>query len=361
MLMFHYLLFVYVIRTTYSSQLREDIHDIKMKPAEDDGIEAYCFLNYNGIVYDLLPLYDLKQDYSFQNKDKEYFFNFCKFANKKCRKDNTYISQHYIIANETNVDDCYLLSGSNPVFPSRWRVNLDGNKFSIELPPGDRCESDKKKFYTTIYELTCDNKVEKLAIDNTDEVGTKRCINVVKMRSKFGNITINLACPDFKTFGLSLLVKENAIPFGVFLIICGSYFCFLGYRYKSATRILTGCAFVLFVTIYIIMYHVPLDLKSLYFWLVIMGCVLVGLGIGCLISAYPWIASTILGGLIGFIFAEIVFQAVVYAASASPTILYWVMVSVASILGVYLGSKYPKPIFIVSSAFLGGYSIIRVF
>jgi hypothetical protein len=63
---------------------------------------------------------------------------------------------------------------------------VDGNKFTIELPPGDRCESDKKKFYTTVYELSCDINVEKLAIDNSEEIDMKKCTNVIKMRSKFG-------------------------------------------------------------------------------------------------------------------------------------------------------------------------------
>jgi hypothetical protein len=163
-----------------------------------------------------------------------------------------------------------------------------------------------------------------------------------------------------KTFGLALLVKENAVPFGVFLIISGFYFCLLAYRYVKVTRILTGCAFVLFVTVYVIMYHVPLDLKSLYFWLVIMGCLLAGLLLGCLISKFPWITSTLLGALIGFIFGSLVFQATVIAISASPVIMYWIIECVFTFIGFYMGYKYPKHILITSSAFLGSYSIIRV-
>jgi hypothetical protein len=110
---------------TSQSQLRTDNkQSYKMKKLpEDDFTEAFCFLNVDGIVYDILPLYDPKQDYTFQNKDKEFYLNFCKFTTQKCRKDSTFISQHYLAANETNIDDCYLLSGSNPAFPSKWRVS----------------------------------------------------------------------------------------------------------------------------------------------------------------------------------------------------------------------------------------------
>jgi uncharacterized protein YbaR (Trm112 family) len=173
-------------------------------------------------------------------------------------------------------------------------------------------------------------------------------------------IILILACPDTKTFGLSLIVKENALAFGILIIIFGAYFCFLAYRFVKVTRVLTGIAFVLFVTIYVLLYHIPVDLKSLYFWLVIGGCILAGLILGFIVAAYPWTASVMLGCLIGFLFSEMIYLFVVTLISMKSDILFWILAGLFSYIGIYVGYKHPKIVFIMSSAFLGAYSILRV-
>lgn len=61
----------------------------------------------------------------------------------------------------------------------------------ITMPRGDRCDILNKTknspvYYQTIFEITCDPNIAKLAIDNPRDIKRTNCINVVKMRSKHG-------------------------------------------------------------------------------------------------------------------------------------------------------------------------------
>lgn len=83
-------------------------------------IQAFTFVDFDGLVYDLSNLYDENKDY-FVNKNKTYYyFNIGNFGVTSCKKDNTYII--YLDENDTNNTDCKLLSGTNKDKPSKWRI-----------------------------------------------------------------------------------------------------------------------------------------------------------------------------------------------------------------------------------------------
>jgi hypothetical protein len=103
-----------IILLKYSNTNRQN--RLKANVDSKNYIEAYCFLNNDGVVYDILKLFD-SQDYSFENKNNIFYLNFCKFSNTKCQKDNT-----YIISMKNNTDKCNLLSGTNPTLPSKWTI-----------------------------------------------------------------------------------------------------------------------------------------------------------------------------------------------------------------------------------------------
>jgi len=90
----------------------------------DGSISAYCFVNVNGIVFDLNPLYDPVEDYTintFVSKDTLYF-NFCQYANTQCKKDKSYV----IMAADTPANNksmnCSLLSGTSRNNVPLWRI-----------------------------------------------------------------------------------------------------------------------------------------------------------------------------------------------------------------------------------------------
>ena len=91
----------------------------------DAELQAYCFANVNGIVYDLNPLYDATSDYMFKSKNGNvtFYYNFCKFTNTKCNKDNTYMisTNPGSIFNNTS-NDCNLLTGTNYQNLPKWKI-----------------------------------------------------------------------------------------------------------------------------------------------------------------------------------------------------------------------------------------------
>ena len=89
----------------------------------DGEVEAFCFANINGVVYDLNPLYDATSDYLFKSKGENYYFNFCKFGSTKCKKDNTYIvaAKGGSVVNNTTTE-CSLLSGTNYESLPKWKI-----------------------------------------------------------------------------------------------------------------------------------------------------------------------------------------------------------------------------------------------
>jgi hypothetical protein len=92
---------------------------------ETSEIEAYCFVNLNGIVYDLNPLYDSTSDYYFKSIEgkNNFYFNFCKYGTSKCKKDNSYIMVSHDTKIENNTsNDCSILSGTNYANYPKWTI-----------------------------------------------------------------------------------------------------------------------------------------------------------------------------------------------------------------------------------------------
>lgn len=87
-------------------------------------IKAFCFLDVDGIIYDLLPLYDPSQDYFFKGAKDYYYFNLCHYGVTKCKKDNSYmVYTNEPMANQNSTaTECYLMSGTNPTIPPKWKV-----------------------------------------------------------------------------------------------------------------------------------------------------------------------------------------------------------------------------------------------
>jgi hypothetical protein len=90
----------------------------------NEDIEAYCFVNMGGAVYDLNPLNDPKEDYSVITADKKnsFYFNFCQFAVTTCKKNKSYavLTRDTVIDNKSS--DCSLLSASNKKTAPKWKI-----------------------------------------------------------------------------------------------------------------------------------------------------------------------------------------------------------------------------------------------
>lgn len=83
-------------------------------------IKAYCFVDLDGVAFDISNLHDPDQDYVFNNGKNFFYLNLCSFGSAKCRKDKSYLT--YINQTDVNSTDCDLLSGSNKDIPPVWKI-----------------------------------------------------------------------------------------------------------------------------------------------------------------------------------------------------------------------------------------------
>jgi len=86
--------------TTNSNPLTQNV-------TESSAFQAYCFINNNGIVYDLNPLYNSLSDYKTQAKDGGMLnFNICKNASITCKNKTG------LVVYSSN-NDCQIIAGSD--------------------------------------------------------------------------------------------------------------------------------------------------------------------------------------------------------------------------------------------------------
>ncbi len=83
-------------------------------------IQAFTFVDFEGLVYDLTYLYDENRDYYINKNKSLYYFNIGSFGVTDCKNDKTYIV--YVAEKDVNNSDCKLLSGTNKEKPSKWRI-----------------------------------------------------------------------------------------------------------------------------------------------------------------------------------------------------------------------------------------------
>jgi len=237
-------------------------------------------------------------------------------------------------------------------------ANASGNKedkILIKLPDGEPCKKGNElSYYSTTYEIACDKNVAKLNIENSQDIKPNSCSNVIKMRSM-------LACPNFNRYSLANTIRANAPIFGLILIVFGIYYCWFAYKYIKLTCFLRGVAIVCFISFFVFANNLNVAFSSASFWAMLVISILTGLGLGWAIINYPWIVSSSLGGLLGFIFTELLYQMIASSLTWNPKEVYWIIFSVSVATGLVLGGVFQKHVFIIACGFLGSYAIIRGF
>jgi hypothetical protein len=324
--------------------------------AETTQLSAYCFANVDGTVYDLGELYDSTTDYFVSSGKNYFYYNFCKYGNTKCQKDNTFVV--YYDKTQANSTDCKLLSNTNYEHTPTWKVTRNRienlNLIEITYPDGDRCPySNTTTYYSTTYQIKCDMDIARVTVDNPNSISINQCQNVIKMRSKF-------ACPDDNKYSLSMAIHESRIILGLGLMACGIYYCFLAYKYLRYTRILTGMVLTLFITIFIFANNLQVSFTTSKLLAILVVSLIIGYGIGWVISKKPWIVSALLGGFLGFVLAELIFSSIISLLTWNPRAVYYIIFSICVTVGAILGGLYQRHIFIVACGFFGGYAILRV-
>jgi hypothetical protein len=154
---------------------------------ETSGISAFCFINSNGIIYDMFPTYNERFDYnvtlnnnrsvqgtlnSKSNNSEQLLFNVCGQAVTSCGNNSNYAT--YI-----NNGECQSLTGNEDKF-SNWSILFNNvtNQTTLvnRLPLGEVCQSNKSLNYSLTYEIACDANATNLVFD-TSSFSMKQCSN----------------------------------------------------------------------------------------------------------------------------------------------------------------------------------------
>jgi hypothetical protein len=311
---------------------------------------AYCFLNSNGTVYDLNPLYRKNDDYNktFPNADI-LAVNMCSKANKNCL-NRTSLSTYTTKA----LNQCIALSGDEKAF-TNYTIDFDNvtNITSLKaiLPPGDACKKNTSTTYQMVYNLVC-NVNQSVPLFDASSFDINKCTNEV-------TITTKEACPQFNIYGLWKALMENKYAFGSILLVLGLIMAYAGNKFLIFTEIMTGVILTLFLTLYFIMSNITFSLAVWQFWLIIGLCCALGALAGYFISKVTNLAAVILAGIVGYILGELAYTIALKYVQTNPTIVYWCVIVFSVVACALIGYWLADQIIIVVTAIIGAYGVMR--
>merc|ERR1712032_540311 len=319
------------------------------------AIEAFCFLNSNGTVYDLNPLHNKTKDYT--SKDKKYtmHYNFCQKAHTQCKEKNT-TALAVLVENE-NPSNCYSLGGSKSTM-SKWSFKEDTktNTTSLELTlsQGDPCLVDPTRNFETKFEIICDEKATAPIIDQSTSFNSSSCTNKIKINSKE-------ACPNFSLYSMFNTIVTNKYIFGPLLIILGIFLCFMGIAFYDALALISGVLLVSFVVLFLILSNINVTLSTIAFWITLSLVLISGIIVGYLFIKYElkWIVDLAIAGFAGYLLGVFLYNFLFNQISSHPKIVYFSCI-VFSIIGLeFLVLMFRRFVIILSTSFIGAYSLIR--
>jgi hypothetical protein len=325
---------------------------------ETNITQAFCFVNNNGTVYDLNPLYRKELDYQIKETTYTVDFNICKAAINQCTTTPNTTTHSYAMIRQTTgtTTECINLAGADTVV-SDWTLIYDPilkqTSIEIQLPPGDVCRTDANRNYTTSYSIVCDPDAKTPVFDAVQNISPNTCDNVIKMRSAN-------ACPKFDVYGFWNEVIQNKYIVGAVLMILGAFFTFFGKKFLKVTEILTGVLLTCFLVMFLLFQYLHIQYTSLEFWLIVAFSVALGLLAGYFISKLEWLPPMILGGFLGYLGSTFLYQLCLKYIQSNPTAVYWVTLVACVILGAVLGYLLAKHVLIISTSFIGAYAFVRV-
>jgi hypothetical protein len=313
-------------------------------------IDAFCFINTNGTVYDLNNLKNDEGDYLEQGLTGNVHFNICRNSFKSCGDKGGMAS----FVGSINGDNCVQLAGNYTV-SSKFSLITDESKnkttLRMTLPEGDICKSDDKKRYQTTIDFTCDPEAEAPIIPDVP-ININSCTNKIFVSSKY-------ACPKMNVYALWNKIQDNKWIFGAILIGLGIFFCFFGENFLKVTQVIAGGALVLLIFLYLIFSQFSVGLYTWHFWVI----VIIAVGLGCLagwfMSKITWLPGLVFGCLLGFVIGFFIFNLCLRFIHSNPIAVFWITMVTCIILGCLLGFYKEEEIAIISTSFVGAYGIVR--
>lgn len=334
------------ISTASVVKASEPTGDIKTKKS------AFCYLNDNGIIYDLNALHNTNIDYRIDTVEGTFNFNFCKNAIHSCTNKPEDAGLGFF-TDALNMQ-CYKVAGSSTV-SNKYDIIFDTKTskttIAMTMPSGEACKTNPDKNYSTIFNIECDATAE-AAIIESNAFSSLQCTNTINIKSK-------AACPFFDAYSVFNTIKSNKYIFGSILILAGIFFCFFGLKFIKITEMIAAGVAVTLLFIWLIFSNITLTYATWAFWLTIAISVAFGILVMVLLGKYEWIGRGLLGGLLGFVSGLFVYNLALRFIQSNPTVVFWLTMVVCIAIGIFITIWIGKPILVISTSIIGSYGIIR--
>jgi hypothetical protein len=200
--------------------------------------------------------------------------------------------------------------------------------------------------------IDCDGSINGTQVLNSN-FDINSCINTIRMKSKY-------ACPSFSVYSFWTSLVSNKWIVGGVLLGFGIFFCFFGTWMIAATQFIAGVLATWFVLCFLLFYWLQVSISTAAFWIILVVTLAVGLVVGYLLTKVgKYISAIILGGFLGYLLTNFLYQLVLYKISSNPMVVYWIVVILLVAGGAVAGYFLTEHLFIISTAFIGAYSLIR--
>jgi hypothetical protein len=313
---------------------------------------AFCYINDNGIIYDLNSLHNSNIDYRIDTVEGTFSFNFCKNAIHSCT--NKAGDEGLGFFTDALDMQCYKVAGPS-TFSNKYDIIFDtetsNTTIRMTMPTGEICKSNPDTNYSTVFNIECSQDAEAAVIES-NAFSALQCTNTINMKSK-------AACPFFNAYSVFNTIKSNKYIFGSILILAGIFFCFFGLKFIKITEMIAAGVAVTLLFIWLIFSNITLTYATWAFWITIAISVAFGILVMVLLGKYEWIGRGILGGLLGFVGGLFLYNLALRFIQSNPTVVFWLTMAVCIGLGIFITIWIGKPILVISTSIVGAYGIIR--
>ena len=313
-------------------------------------VDAFCFINTNGTVYDLNDLKSDNADYKIKTISGYIDFNICRNALNPCADKTGMASYTRTITGE----NCVQIAGNSSVSSSFYKVEDTARNITVlrmKMPEGDVCQSDNSKRYVTEMDLTCDESAEAPVFSNSP-ININSCTNTIFVATKS-------ACPKYNVYAMWNRMIENKWIFGLIIIGLGIFFCFFGEEFIKISQILAGGAVALVLFMYLIFNNTEITMYSWQFWLIIVLALVIGCLAGYFMSLITWLPGVVFGGLLGFVLGLVLYNLFLRFIQSNPATIFWITMIACIVGGCIFGYFFEESICIISTSICGAYAIIR--
>jgi len=227
-----------------------------------------------------------------------------------------------------------------------WNLTIDANthneRLILNLPQAENsCHSGGPNMIT--YDILCDPNQAKTLILNEDEFDPLKCVNTIKMSSKY-------ACKasQFQAWYKSLGVSKYIV--GVILGLGGLFFLIFGNTFfrQTSSVIIAFCSGIIIKSFMSPMFDLPL-----------IAALILGCGIAWLIYNYENFMKTVLAIIIGYFIGTIMYNFTVKMFDMDPNTLYLVTLFSCIIIVWFFSYLIDSLIVIVATSLIGAYLAVR--